>query len=86
LYIGIVLKRIRVEKCISQGEVALRSSLNRAYISMLERNLSKPSLQIIFALATALEIKPSDFIREIEEHHEKNQISFIVQYKKAVKI
>jgi len=53
---------------------------------VLERNLSKPSLEIIFALAAALEIKPSDFIREIEEHHEKNQIGFIVQYKKPVKV
>jgi transcriptional regulator with XRE-family HTH domain len=86
LYIGIVLKRIRIEKCISQEEVAFRSSLNRTYISILERNLSKPSLGIIFALAAALEIKPSCFIREIEEHHEKNQISFIVQYQKPVKI
>lgn len=86
MYIGIVLKRIRMEKCISQEEVAFRSSINRTYISMLERDLSKPSLKIIFALAAALEIKPSDFIRELEEHHEKNQISWIVQYKKPVKI
>jgi transcriptional regulator with XRE-family HTH domain len=86
LYIGIVLKRIRIEKCISQEEVAFRSSLNRTYISILERNLSKPSLGIIFALAAALEIKPSDFIREIEEYHEKHQICWIVQYQKPVKI
>jgi transcriptional regulator with XRE-family HTH domain len=86
LYIGIVLKRIRVGKCISQEEVAFRSSLNRAYISMLERNRSKPSLKIIFALAAALEIKPSEFIKEIEEYHEKHQIGWIVQSKRLVKI
>jgi transcriptional regulator with XRE-family HTH domain len=75
-----------MEMCISQEEVAFRSSLTRTYISNLERNLSKPSLGIIFALAAALEIKPSVFIREIEEHHEKHQISFIVQYNKPVRI
>jgi transcriptional regulator with XRE-family HTH domain len=86
LYIGIVLKRIRVEKCISQEEVALRSTLNRTYISMLERNRSKPSLEIIFALAAALEIKPSEFIREIEEYHVKHQIGWIVQSRTLVRL
>ena len=72
LYIGIVLKRRRVEKCISQEELSFRTSTTRPYISMLERNLKKPSLETIFAIAAAFEIKASEFIKEIEEHHEKN--------------
>jgi transcriptional regulator with XRE-family HTH domain len=72
LYIGIVLKRRRVEKCISQEELSFRTSTTRPYISMLERNLKKPSLETIFAIAAAFEIKASEFIKEIEEHHENN--------------
>jgi transcriptional regulator with XRE-family HTH domain len=44
---------------------------------MLERNIKKPSLEKTFALAAALEIKASEFIKEIEEHHEKNQLEMI---------
>jgi transcriptional regulator with XRE-family HTH domain len=72
LHIGIVIKRRRVEKCISQEELSFRSSTTRPYISMLERNLKKPSLETIFAIAAAFEIKASEFIKEIEEHHENN--------------
>jgi transcriptional regulator with XRE-family HTH domain len=77
LYIGIVLKKRRVEKCISQEELSFRSSTTRTYISMLERNIKKPSLEKTFAIAAALEIKASEFIKEIEEHHEKNQTEMI---------
>ena len=62
-----------MEKCISQEELSFRSSTTRPYISMLERNIKKPSLETIFAIAAAFEIKASEFIKEIEEHHEKNQ-------------
>ncbi|WP_335486272.1 helix-turn-helix domain-containing protein [Neobacillus niacini] len=77
LYIGIVLKKRRVEKCISQEELSFRSSTTRTYISMLERNLKKPSLETIFAIAAAFEIKASEFIKEVEDHHEENQTEMI---------
>ncbi|MEH7111534.1 helix-turn-helix transcriptional regulator [Neobacillus niacini] len=62
-----------MEKCISQEELSFRSSTTRPYISMLKRNKKKPSLETIFAIAAAFEIKASEFIKEIEDHHDQNQ-------------
>ncbi|QIC47148.1 hypothetical protein GAG94_08480 [Lysinibacillus sphaericus] len=36
-------------------------------IGMLEQNIKQPTITIIFLLASALEIKPSKFVKQIEE-------------------
>ncbi|NEO53728.1 MAG: helix-turn-helix transcriptional regulator [Okeania sp. SIO3B5] len=40
---------------------------NRTYISLLERGLKSPTLDVIFRLSTALNILPSQFIAEVEQ-------------------
>lgn len=65
--IGKVLKKLRLIKKLSQEELAARSSLDRTYISMLERNIKQPTITTIFLLSEALEIKPSEFVKELEE-------------------
>ncbi|MEG7619525.1 MULTISPECIES: helix-turn-helix domain-containing protein [Bacilli] len=67
--IGKVLKELRVAKKLSQEEISARSSLDRTYISMLERNIKQPTITTIFLLASALEIKPSEFVKQIEEEY-----------------
>lgn len=65
--IGTVLKRVRKSLKLSQEELAHRSSLDRTYISMLERNIKQPTITTIFLLAESLEMKPSDFVQLIED-------------------
>ncbi|GBF12404.1 helix-turn-helix transcriptional regulator [Tepidibacillus infernus] len=67
---GKVLKNLRVNRKISQEELAFRSKLDRTYISLLERGKRKPSLNTIYALSKALSIKPSELIREVENEYQ----------------
>lgn len=70
IHFGIVLKRLRKAHRLSQEGLARGSSLNRTYISILERNLKNPSLCTIFALAGALGMKASDLLKEVEDSPE----------------
>jgi transcriptional regulator with XRE-family HTH domain len=66
--IGEVLKKYRRGMDLSQEELALRSNLDRTYISMLERGMRKPTVQTIFTICRELNIKPSVFIMEVEKN------------------
>lgn len=72
--IGAVLKRVRKSLELSQEELAHRSSLDRTYISMLERNIKQPTITTIFLLAQALEMKPSAFVQLLEDEFEEYTI------------
>ncbi len=63
---GTVLRKKRLGKKFTQEALSLESSLSRAYISELEMGHKDPSLFTIFKLATALKIKPSTILDEIE--------------------
>lgn len=63
---GLILKKNRIDMRLSQEELAHRANLDRTYISLLERGQRKPTLNTIFVLATSLDIKPSDLIKEVE--------------------
>lgn len=64
---GIILKNIRKSKGFSQKELAFASELERTYISMLERGIKSPTIHTLFKIASALEIKPSHIIEQVEE-------------------
>jgi len=64
---GLELKKLRLEREISQENLAHSSSLDRTYISLLERGLRQPTLSTLFSLCTALNIKPSEFISKFED-------------------
>jgi len=63
---GTILRKKRLNKKFTQEALSLESSLSRAYISELEMGHKDPSLFTIFKLATALKIKPSTIVDEIE--------------------
>lgn len=63
---GCVLQGHRKEKGYSQEKLALICQLDRTYISLLERGLRSPSIRTIFLIANALNINPSQLVKEIE--------------------
>ncbi|WP_060203884.1 helix-turn-helix domain-containing protein [Sporosarcina koreensis] len=63
---GKVLRKIRVEKSISQEELAHLCGLDRTYISLMERGKRKPTINTIFALAKGLNESPGDLVIETE--------------------
>jgi len=63
---GRSLRKRRLAKLFTQENLGLESNLSRAYISDLEMGKKDPSLFTIFKLATALQLKPSTLIAEVE--------------------
>jgi transcriptional regulator with XRE-family HTH domain len=63
---GKVLKQRREFLNLSQEELAFEAGLHRTYISLLERGVKSPTLNVLFRLADALDIPASEFIQEIE--------------------
>jgi transcriptional regulator with XRE-family HTH domain len=64
---GEQLRRSRKAARMTQEELAFRASLDRTYISLLERGIKSPTLATIFQLCRALDQKPAIFIAQIEE-------------------
>jgi len=65
--LGNVLVKLRKDAGMSQQKLAHASGLDRTYISMLERGLRLPTLQTIFDLSCALDIKASELVELIVE-------------------
>ena len=60
------LREVREQKGISQEALAAKSSLDRTYISLLDRGQRQPTLKSIAILANALDATLTDFARRIE--------------------
>ena len=63
---GKTLRNKRLEKLLTQEDLAKESILSRSYISDLEMGKKDPSLFTVFKLAEALKLKPSALIDEVE--------------------
>lgn len=84
LDVGSRLKELREARHISMRELARRSDLSANALSMIERNLTSPSVSTLTKLASALEIPITAFFRNIPEKQkvvfrkasERNRVSF----------
>jgi len=56
------LRELRLERRLTQDELAERARTERSHISALERAEKAPALSTIFALADALELSPGDLV------------------------
>lgn len=65
--LAITLKNHRMKLNLSQEELAHRCDLDRTFISLLERGKRRPTLTTVFILSKNLDIKPSIFVKEIED-------------------
>ncbi|AZQ65629.1 XRE family transcriptional regulator (plasmid) [Flammeovirga pectinis] len=63
----ILIKQIRLEKKMTQHQLADFCDLPRSYISKLEGGTTHPTLEMLFRVCKGLEIKPSSFVKRLEE-------------------
>jgi transcriptional regulator with XRE-family HTH domain len=63
---GKVLRALRAERGISQEALALEAGIQRNYVSLIERGINQPTITIIFKLAAAMKMKPSQVIELVE--------------------
>ena len=56
------LRRLRLERRLSQEALALEADIDRAYISRLERGVRNPTVRLLERLAQVLKVSVSDFV------------------------
>lgn len=69
--VGRVIGRIREQKGLSQEVVSGLADIGRTHLSAIERGERKPTMETFFRIADALQIKPSELVKKIEDEIEK---------------
>jgi transcriptional regulator with XRE-family HTH domain len=64
---GKAIETLRVRRGLSREELARTSGVSYSYLSEVERGLKRPSTDVLVKLATAMDMLPSDMLRQIEE-------------------
>jgi len=67
LAFGKVLRERRKQAGLTQEKLALEADVQRNYVSLIERGVHQPTINIIFKLASALGCKPSDLVADVEK-------------------
>ena len=64
--VGIVIKRVREERGLSQEVVSGLADIGRTHLSAIERGTRKPTMETFFKIANAMDIDASDLLKQIE--------------------
>ena len=72
--IGTKIKDLRIQKGLTQEELADRCELSKGFISQLERDLTSPSIATLLDILTCLGTDLKDFFNDSED----NQIAFVL--------
>lgn len=65
--VGEVIAEARKRKGISQEVISGLADIGRTHLSAIERGERKPTLETLYRISCALDIKMSDIIIEIEK-------------------
>ena len=66
LKIGYNVRTIRIQRVISQKELARRVGVSQAHISDIERNKRRASISVLLKIMEALKCEASDIMKEEE--------------------
>ena len=69
--VGKMIQRYRESRGLSQEVLSGLAGLGRTHLGAIERGVRKPTLETFYRLAEALQIKPSEIMRAIEEEVKK---------------
>jgi transcriptional regulator with XRE-family HTH domain len=61
---GAIVRALREERGLTQDQLAERAGVSATYIGFIERGDNVPTLTIILQIASALEVRPSELLRE----------------------
>lgn len=68
---GIVLRKLRKERGLSQETLAFEADIERNYISLLELGRNSVSIKMIFKFARALNISVAELMMLVEKQVEE---------------
>ena len=72
--VGNVIARFRKKKGVSQEVLSGLADIGRSHLSAIERGERKPTLETLYRICTALDIKMSTVMKEIEDEIGNNKI------------
>lgn len=61
---GAVIRDLRIDAGMTQERLSFRAKVHRTYIGDLERGLKSPTLDVIDALARALNMEPHELVEQ----------------------
>jgi transcriptional regulator with XRE-family HTH domain len=67
------LRELRLERNLTQTELAARCGSNRPFISNLERGVKVPSLTMVLRLADALDCNVCDLVDVFDRHRRRRR-------------
>ena len=67
IMVGKVIQEYREKKRLSQEVVSGLADIGRTHLSAIERGVRKPTLETLFKISYALDIKPSELVKLMEE-------------------
>ncbi len=67
---GRELRKARERAGITQEELSFRAGLSRPYISQLERDLKSPTIDTLFRICDALNVRAADVVRRVDAAQE----------------
>ena len=66
IIVGKVIQEYRESKGLSQEVVSGLADIGRTHLSAIERGIRKPTMETFFRICDAMNIKPSELIKIIE--------------------
>lgn len=67
--LGASLKERRNELGLTQEDVAGAAEIDRPFITMIEAAKKQPSISVLWKLADALQLSPSDFVERVDQRY-----------------
>lgn len=70
--VGDVISDFRKGKNLSQEVLSGLADIGRTHLSAIERGERKPTLETLYRISSALDVKMSDIVEEIERRLDRN--------------
>ena len=69
--IGSVIRRLRIQKGMTQELLSGFAGIARTHLTMIEAGTKKPNFETIWRISEALDMLPSELVSEIEKEIQK---------------
>lgn len=73
LAVGATIRALRKEKGLSQDVLSGLAGIARTHLTMIENGTKQANFETLWRLALALDIRPSDLVRRVEETIEQKE-------------